>query len=58
MERFSKDLKNQIIKVINYERKEMIPIIKDEKKSCEKQKFCYIYKKEFCTNKIDEKNLN
>ena len=58
MERFSKDLKNQIIKVINYERKEMIPIIKDEKKSYGKQKFCYICKKEFCTNKIDEKNLN
>ena len=57
MERFSKDLKNQAIKLINYEKKEMIPLTNDEKKSYEKQKVCYICKKEFCTNKNDEKEF-
>ena len=51
MERFSEDLKNQVIKVINYEKKEMIPLTNDEKNSYEKQKVCYICKKEFCINK-------
>ena len=45
MERFSEDLKNQVIKVINYEKKEMIPLTNDEKNSYEKQKVCYICKK-------------
>ena len=54
MEMFSKDLRNQAIKIINYEKKEMIPLTDDENKSYEKQKVCYICKKEFCTNKNDE----
>ena len=45
MERFSEDLKNQVIKVINYEKKEMIPLTNDGKNSYEKQKVCYICKK-------------
>ena len=57
MEKLYKDLKNQVIKVINYEKKEMIPLTNDEKKSYEKQKVCYICKKEFCTNKNDEKEF-
>ena len=51
---FSKYLKNQATKIINYEKKEMIPLTNDEKKSYEKQKVCYICKKEFYTNKNDE----
>ena len=54
MEIFSKDLRNQVMKIINYEKKEMIPLTNDENKSYEKQKVCYICKKEFCTNKNDE----
>ena len=42
MEKFSKDLKNLAVKVINYEKKEMIPLTNDKKKSYEKQKVCYI----------------
>ena len=57
MKRFSKDLKNWAMKVINYEKKEMIPLTNDEKKSFEKQKVCYICKKEFCTYKNDEKEF-
>ena len=57
MEMFSKYLKNQATKIINYEKKEMIPLTNDEKKSYEKQKVCYICKKEFCTDKNDEKEF-
>ena len=45
MERFSKDLKNQAIKVINYEKKEMILLTNDKKKLSGKYKLCYICKK-------------
>ena len=54
MEMFSKDLRNQVMKIINYEKKEMIPLTDDENKSYEKQKECHICKKEFCTNKNEE----
>ena len=36
-------------------KKEMISLTNDENKSYEKQKNCYICKKEFCTDKNDEK---
>ena len=58
MERFSKDLKNQIIKVINYERKEMIPIIKDEKSLMTNKNFVIYVKKSFAQIKLMKKNLN
>ena len=32
----------------------MIPLANDKKKLCEKQKVCYVCKKEFCTNKNEE----
>ena len=35
----------------------MIPLTDDENKFYEKQKVCYICKKEFCTNKSDEKEF-
>ena len=38
MEMFSKDLRNQVMKIINYEKKEMIPLTDDENKSHEKTK--------------------
>ena len=46
MERFYKDLRNHAMKIINYEEKEMIPLTDKENKSYEKQKICYIWKKE------------
>ena len=58
MERFSKDLINQAMKIINYEKKEIIALTNDEEKPYEKQKVCYICKKKFCTDKNVKKNLN
>ena len=51
MERFSKDLRDQTMKIINYEKKQMIPLTNKEKESYEKQKICYTCEKEFCTDK-------
>ena len=55
LERFCKDLRDHAMKIINYEEKEMIPLTDKENKSYEKQKVCYICKKEFG---IDEKDKN
>ena len=46
MERFCKDLGDHATKVINYEEKEMIPTTDKENKSYEKQKVCYICRKD------------
>ena len=45
MKIFCKDLKDQAMKIINYEKKEMIPLTDEEKESYENQKVCYIYEK-------------
>ena len=42
MERFCKDLKEHAAKIINYIKKEMIPLTDEENKSYKKQKVCYI----------------
>ena len=42
MERLCKDLKDHATKIINYEKKEMIPLTDEENKSYKKQKVCYI----------------
>ena len=51
MEIFCKDLRNQAMKIVNYENKAMIPLTNEEKESHEKQKVCHICKKEFSTDK-------
>ena len=38
---------------MNSEKEEMIPLADEENKSYEKQKVCYIYKKEFNTDDND-----
>ena len=45
MERFCKDLKEHATKIINHEKKEMIPLTYKENKSYKKKKVCYICKK-------------
>ena len=55
MERFCKDLKEHATKIINYEKKEMIPLTDEENKSYKKQKVCYICKKRFSTD--DERKV-
>ena len=51
---FCKDLGDHEMKIINYEEKEMIPLTDKENKSFEKQKVCYICKKEFSTDENDK----
>ena len=54
MKKFSKDLREHVSKIINYEKKKMIPLTTEEKICHNKQKICYICKKEFNNN--DKKN--
>ena len=55
MKMFFKDLKDQATKIINYEKKEMIPLTDEEKKKRENQKRWYICEQEVYT---DEFKLN
>ena len=50
MKKFSKDLRERASKIINYEKKKMIPLTTEEKIYHNKQKICYICKKEFNNN--------
>ena len=54
MEKFCKDVRDHAMKIINYEEKEMIPLTDKETKPYEKQKVCYICKKEFSTDENDK----
>ena len=56
MEKFCKDLREHATKIINYQKKDMIPLTKTEEKHHNKQKLCYICKKEFNTDNIDKKH--
>ena len=50
MKKFCKDLREHTTKIINYEKKDMIPLTKKEEIYHNKQKVCYICKKEFDTS--------
>ena len=52
--KFCKDLREHVTKIINYEKKKMIPLTTEEKIYHNKQKICYICRKEFNNN--DKKN--
>ena len=54
MKKFCKDLKKHAARIINHEKKKIIPLKKEEKINYNDQKVCYIYKKEFDT--IDKKH--
>ena len=54
MKKFSQDLGENVSKIINYEKKKMISLTTEEKIYHNKQKICYICKKEFNNN--DKKN--
>ena len=55
MEKFCKNFKEHTTKIINCEKKEMIPLTDEENKFYEKQKVCYISKKGFSTDDDDNK---
>ena len=50
MKKFSKDLREHTSKIIDYEKKKMISLTTEEKIYHNKQKICYICKKEFSNN--------
>ena len=50
MKKFSKHLRKHASKIIDYEKKKMIPLTAEEKIYYNKQKICYICKKEFNNN--------
>ena len=50
MKKFSKDLREHSTKIINYDKKKMISLTTEEKVHYNKQKVCYICKKEFDNN--------
>ena len=54
MKKFSKDLREHVSKTINYEKKKMIQLTTEEKIYHNKQKICYICKKEFNNNDMAE----
>ena len=45
MERFCKDFREHTMKIMNYEKKEIIPLTYEENDLYEMQKVCYIWKK-------------
>ena len=56
MKTFCKELREHATKIINYEKKDMIPLTKKEEKRHNKQKVWYICKKEFNTVDNDKKH--
>ena len=50
MKNFCLDLREHAAKIINYEKKKMIPLTKEEKQVHNEQKVCYICKKIFSTD--------
>ena len=56
MKKFCKDLTEHATKIINYEKKDVIPLTKKEEKHHNKQKVCYICKNEFNTDDSDKKH--
>ena len=50
MKKFCKDLRKHATKIINYEKKMIIPLTTKEKIYHSKQKICYICKTEFNNN--------
>ena len=57
MKIFCKNLNDLATKIINYEKKEMIPLTDEEKETHENQKICYICEQEFCTDENNKKEF-
>ena len=55
MKNFCLNLREHPTKIINYEKKKMMPLTKKEEENHNKQKVCYICKKEFNTDDSDKK---
>ena len=57
MKMFCNDLKEQAMRIINYEQKPMIPLTNEEKESYENQQICHICEREFCTDNDNEEEF-
>ena len=57
MKMFCKDLKDQAMKIINYEKKEMIPLTDEDKETHENQNICYICEQELCMDENNKREL-
>ena len=55
IEKLCKKLKESPMKIINREKKEMVPLAHEENNTCNKQEICSICKEKFCMDK-DDKN--
>ena len=55
MKKFCLDLREHATKIINYEKKEKIPLTKKEERNHNKQKVCHICRKVFDTDDSDKK---
>ena len=58
MKRFCKDLREHETKIINCEKKDMLPLTKEEKQNYNNQEVCYICKKEFISSYTTEHKKN
>ena len=58
IKKFRKDLHELGTEIINFKKKEMIPLTNKEIKSYDKQKLCYICEKSFLMIKIKKVNMN
>ena len=54
IDKLCKTLKEHAMKIINYEKKEMIRLNKEENRSYVEQEVCHICKKKFCKDEYDE----
>ena len=52
MKRFRKDLKDHATKIIDFKKKAMIPLTKEENDNYNKENTCYICKKDFNNDKV------
>ena len=58
IEKLCKKLKKCAVKIISYEKKEMIPLTYEENKSYKEQETCHICEEKFCKDKDDEDYIN
>ena len=58
IEKLCKKLKERAMKIINYIKKEMIPLTYEENKSYKEQEACHICEEKFCMDKDDENYKN
>ena len=58
MKRFCKDRRENATKIINCEKKDMLPLTKEEEENYNNQEVCYICKKEFITSDTTEHKKN